>query len=902
MTSQKEHLPSPEIETPEQAGLRKQLDEAREYFEQGQLREALALSAQIKSRAEAPEVKEAAADLRDRAQHELNTRMDSALADGDADRAAGDDAAARKHYRAVQELDPENTHARRALIEIDGVIRERLSQADAQRLCVSLKEKRDIKRLGEAVYLAEAWDEEGKLSEELVSLLKEARHYYDDLRTQMGQEATMARHGDLESVKAAWEKARERLAQGYLYMYHSVMNKDVPTVEYVEEINRLFEERSAEAVQYETEIITRSLPAHPGVAKQRLISALEKPFHEHHRRVLEEKLQEVEALIYEQREAETLLEQAGTSDDPLEILGMVLQAYEVFPYISGMSARLAQARQTALDPLVAQMDAHYRKAGVLLKTDTHEAYEQVRAEIANSAQVAARWPEAERPPKLVDLLEAGEGWAEKTNARQALRNEFERRIKAIRQQVSDPSRREAGRQLYRELREDEDFAGFTELRTLIYEIAQLSENSERLAEAQAAKTKGDWQHVYKLTEKMKTEGKAGQLAPEVDVLFAEAVLELDIVRAQQRLQNKDVIEANSILSYIIKKAPTKARREELNERLKPDLEHIQQCIANTRPMQKLFDQALGMVGLLDSAFVMAFLVHALDRSQSAESISGLTQPDYERIEKTVKRKKNDPLSIQGAADGARILLLDELKKKAADDRVRALRLFRYVQGDASGNPEEDWEPYRLSLRTTDAGKMARLLTESLRQDVLEPLQTAYGQREEREFDESQVRIMAARAYQLREATLLESESEREAARWFEVKQGRRAAAVREELEDWDGAVAIWQELDLHHYGEKIVQESLHRAQRKQAAIQPTLTNTDDLEKLGDWNNVWQIALNQAHLHATLGLAYLENTLSGLAQAEHNKDARSAARQERDKLSYELERLLARLRDEGSHRI
>lgn len=887
-TSDEEGRQTP-LESPEQAGLRRGLDVARRYFKKGQLREALALSAEIATRAQAPDVKEAAADLRDRARGELNIRLNKALADGDAAREAGDDERARQQYQLAGEHDPDNAHARRALLELNGAdFGSQLSHAEEQRLRIGLKEKKDIKKLGEAVYLAEAWDAEDKLGDELAALLKEARQYYDDLRTQMGQESTtLARYGTLETIKQAWDKANERLAQGFPFVYDAVLDIEIPIMDHKRSLDELLGEFSEETIQYELGIISRSLPAHPQVALQRLDTALQKPFHPHHLQILEEKQQEVEALAGSQKQAEALLDDAKASDDPVTILSLVQQAYDVFQHVPGLATRRAQARQTALGTLVTQIETHHRQADTWLRMDAADSYEQARAEIAKAGEIAARWPEEEKPPRLVDLLKEGEKWAEKIAARQALRAEFENRVKKIHEQIADPARRERGKQQFEKLRNDPRFADFPEFEELTFEMASGGELSEQLAAAQAARMRGEWPLVYRLAAKMQSGGKAGQFAADVNALYTEAALELDIVRAQQYLQNNDVLEANTILSRIIEKPAAGTSREELQERLKKETAKIQECIQQTGPMQELFDRAFGVLGLLGSPLVRVFTVHTFDWNQSAEEISSLTQSDFERIAEALKDQKDADLTIQEASDGARLLLLAELKTRAAVDRVQALRIFRHVQGNPIGSPEEDWAPYRLSLRTADAGKMARLLAESLRKDVLATLLVAFKKanppsgtdgngkgeqtrQEKSDISDSKVRILAERAALLRQANLLDLESEREAARWFEVEHGSRLAGTKEKLGDWQGAADIWDKLNRSHPGEKRVQEGLDAARQKHKVIQNALDIANDALRNGQRRNALQTLCNALQGGDTKDSTVLRDRLDEIftqAQAE-----------------------------------
>jgi len=818
----------PTIETPEEAELRRRLDEARAYFDASKWREAEALSRQIVSHAGDLALKDLAAELRDRAQGEITTRLDKALADGDAARTAGDEDTARAQYRAALELSPKNTHARRSMIDLNGELVQP-PEVEAKRLRAGLKEERDIKKLGEAVYRAEALAAEEKLPEDLIVLMKAARKYYDDLRIQMGQETTMMRFGNLEQRKLARDKIFERLAIGFKYTYDETINTERPTAEVAQDADKLLEQYSGDTAQFVLDTSDLVLPAHPLIAIERLNIALNEPFHAYHRNLLDEKLQKVKALIVDQEKAEALLEQAQASDDAIETFGFVLQATDAFPHIPGMNARLARARQTAQDTLVALIKGYHSGAEILFKA---EEYADARDKLAAAEAEAGRWPEEQKPQALLDLLKAGEEKGKEIEARQTLRKEFERDVAAIREQVSDPNRRAVGRELFQELKKDKRFteAGFVELRTLISEMDQYADFSEQLADAQTAKAKGEWERVYELAEKMKASGRVGRFAAEVDTLFEEALLELTIDRARRHLQNDEIFEANLILSQLIGTTTDAARKEELEGRLKDELARLVEYIrVNTPLMRKPYDRALSGLGLSDSSLMKIYLPTARDRTRLSEPFDEADVPGgiLEGLRKALGKTKKDSISIQEATEGAALLLTAELNEKATNDRVQALRLFRHVHGDAPlrelqgeafGLPEEEWGEWKLSLLKIDAGRMARLLAQSLRQDTLEPLEAAYQAREEKDLNENQLRRMAEKARILREAQLLETENEREAARWFEVELGRGEAKAKEELGDWDGALAIWQRLNTHYPRDKRIQSGLGRASQNQHTV------------------------------------------------------------------------------------
>jgi len=819
------------LETPEQAALRRQLKDAEDYLAEDKYREALNLGKMIKDHADPGELKNAAADIVDRANNQLSERLRDALTKGDEARGSGNQEEARKQYRIAQDLDPDNSHAINALIELNGVTEGGTdSRTEINRLRAGLKERKDIRIIGEAIYQVEARYKLGELiDDDLIDELSRARKYFDELRAEMGKETTMARFGNLEAKKEAWEKARQRLDQGFLYTYHSVIGKDVPTVEYVEETNRLFEEKSAETAQYELDVAKNSLPNHPEVAYDRLKKALEKPFLPQHFGELEEQFQVVEGLLNDKRKAEELIAEANGCDNPLQILNLVRTASEIFPYVSGIELRITQARQTAIDTLAAQMDAHFRRVDALLKMDSEQAFEEARDEVAKADKIANQFSEVEKPEKLQNLLVVGADWVKKINERQGLRSEFEKRVETIRQHMADPNRRVVGKQLFQDLRQDDRFADFSELRTLISEMDQYTDLSEQLAGARTAKERGNWERVYELAEKIKMGGKAGQFSAEVDNLFSQAGIELDIIRAQQFLRDRNIIEARMLINRIIRSAQTQTHKDVLKKRLSEEIVQIRKCQDDTPPMQELFDEAINTLGLSENPYVNLLLLHSLDPSQSYKSITNLSESDLKKILISLGKKSEEKVSIQEATDVAKKLLLDELKKKSIENRIKALLIFRHVQG----NPIEqkaDWPPYALSLKTTEAGSMARLIVDSLKQDLLEPLKAEYFNRTTNPLSDSSIKKMAKNSLLLREANLLESEDDREAARWFEVEQGSREAIEKQNDGEWDEAVKIWNDLKLRYPGVKDIQKNLDLALRKKEALDAVFSEVD--EKVG----------------------------------------------------------------------
>ncbi len=164
----------------------------------------------------------------------------------------------------------------------------------------------------------------------------------------------------------------------------------------------------------------------------------------------------------------------------------------------------------------------------------------------------------------------------------------------------------------------------------------------------------------------------------------------------------------------------------------------------------------------------------------------------------------------------------DARKKGVTEQAGALRLFRYLGGkplDSERIPSS-WPAYRLSLLTAPARERAAALGEQMRASFLADLVAFYRQHQANKSEPgaSDRRIRAAEARALREALLLQTEEERVAARWIELKHGISEAEAMGAADTWDKAVAMWEELDLIYPLTPAVQEGLRRAYIQQALL------------------------------------------------------------------------------------
>ncbi len=767
----------PKIETPEQLDLRRQIAAARQYLEAGQLREAAALSKSVIDHAgDMADVRETARDLSDQVQRRLNDKLNKILMEGDRARREEKEEAARKFYKTARDLDPENDHAQRALLELDNALVTSLSKDEVFKLKMRLKERQNIQVLREAVYLAEALDKEDKLPAVLIDFLKAAREAYNAQRMAHGEETTMMRFGDLDARKRARDEFKKHVAIGDELIFDITHNETRPAADLLREADRLYEERSEDTAQYVLSLVNLLLPGHPRAASEHISESLKKPFFEQHKRILIEKMVEVEKLLRGQETAEALLVQAHQESDALKILNMVVQAKAAFADLPGIQERLDAARRTALETLAAgithhnsQAETHVRNAGFFSGKEKYKFFKQARTEVTAGKELLAQWPEQAKPKELLDLAKIGDQILIRIEEQEALTGEFEGRVETILNKITDDGTRGVGMTMFAELRADPRFAKYPDLHVLNEMMDQYRDVQTRLDEAELARQARDWQRTFKLAKEIYDSGKAGQWLGRVEALRNEAEVELSIQEAQQALEKDHFQDANRILSRLIKNVSSELG-ESLKSRLKSELAKIDQAIADNPPMQILYDQAM-----------------------------------------TIKDSPN------------------------TEYRLQAMRLLRYIAGEPTETRQEGWLVYRLSLRTADARREARELGERLRQEWLPPVETAYANRNTKSPAEDELRTLAERARWLRETNLIQNEEQRKAVRWAEMKAEFQRVAELEKSGAWDDVVKILFDLNINYPRHPELEGLLHNARvQKLAAEIQTMISGGQVEKAIEW--------------------------------------------------------------------
>jgi len=563
--------------SPEDRDLQKALKEIREHLNAGRLRQAVALAETTENRITG-EMQETVSALlaearqrRDEAVTASSQRGDQALKDGDPEQA-------RRYYQDVLDLDPENEHVRAALHSLAGQVAETLSPQKILELRRGLRDWKNIKRLGEAVYEAEALDAEGKLDEEIQSLLGLARENYDQIRKEMAEETTAIRFADLEALKKAISRVADRVAKGEKFIFDITKNEDRPVYDMLEEANKTLEQKSADTAQFELDVVNRLLPAHPGGARVRLEKALSKPFAEKHLGKLEEKLEEINQLLERQKGAEAFLAQAAEQGDAVRAFGIVLKAQGTFPHLPGLEVEVEQARGRALSYVTRKMEDAFAQARGRLGTGESAG---ARKAIEDALSLVDGWPQAERPEALQALAAEGKTLLD-----------FDTLASQIRVEAEDPNKVKQALEKLADLRANERFAVLPEMRTFVSEMDQYRDTGDQLREAREASTQGDWKRVYDLTGRIKAGQGAGSLGGQVEALYVKAEQEVRIEDARTLLDNLEVRKANSILTQILATEKDPQRKAMLEERLKPGLQVIRAAIENTPAFQVAFDRAM----------------------------------------------------------------------------------------------------------------------------------------------------------------------------------------------------------------------------------------------------------------------------------------------------------------------
>lgn len=665
--------------SPEERTLQEQLKEVREHIKLGRLRQAVALASAVENHAKG-DSKLIAAELLEEARQKRDVAVETELKKSDSVLKKGNKEQAKQNYEVVLELDPDNDRAKSAIRQIEEEVSAgKLSTQKISELRSGLRDTKNIKRMGTAIYEAEALFAEEKLTKELSSLLDEARSKYDEIRTRQGDDTTMMRMGDLLQRETAKNNIAERLAKGEKYIYDATLNEERDAAILARESDKLWEMASADTAQYELTVINNLLPAYPAGAKTRLSKALSEPFHNNDKRLLKEKLDEIGKYLDQQKLAEDLLVQATQEDNEIKSFGLVLKAQGTFSYLPSMEVEIAQVRAKAISATVRKMeDAFAQARGMLGKEDSVKA----RGTINDALKLIDSWPQSEVPEQLQALAQEGKRLLV-----------FDTQAASIRLEAVDQHSVGSALKRLEEMRQDLRFADLPELRAFISEMDQYRDSGDQLREAREARNQGNWQRVYELTSKIKAGKKAGNLGVQVDTLYAEAEQEVRIEDARSLLDSLEIKKANTILSQIKAMEKDGKRLAILVERFAPEQHVIDEAIAGTSLVQPYYDRAVALRNGREE--------ERLEALQIFRYLGGITKekfsedlPNYALTLRTDDARKSavevgDSLRAKCLIPLQKVYKGDKRKKADVDDIQDWARLARILrEGNLAHSPEE----------------------------------------------------------------------------------------------------------------------------------------------------------------------------------------------------------------------
>jgi hypothetical protein len=417
-----------------------------------------------------------------------------------------------------------------------------------RQLRYKLKERRDIRQLGEGVYEAEALDGDGKLPSELIYLLKEARQYYDETRRQQGEETTAMRFGDLKSRYNALQQITNCVIVGHKYIYDNSTSTERPAYEVLREAQLLFERACDDSAQYELDTAEKNMQNNPRYVLQRLEKALQEPFNEIWRRRLGQKLDEVSNIFRLQQRAEAIRDNAIQETDVLQKFQGLLEAYTVFEHTPGLQEQLAQARHIAISVLVSQVTDNLQLTKILMET---LELETARKQIQDSKIRVSNWPESEKPQDLRKLNSQLQEMSEKLWSTERAWREYTHYSQTIRERVILPYENHRAAQLFDEIISDTRFQNFPDLRILKIDVQTYRSLGEQLGEAISAYNQSNWLKAIEISDGVLKSGTAGQLANEFIYFRSEAQLELNIQILYEKIFAENYKEARYLLSQIL---------------------------------------------------------------------------------------------------------------------------------------------------------------------------------------------------------------------------------------------------------------------------------------------------------------------------------------------------------------
>lgn len=851
------------------------LEDVRKHIENEDWREALNLAKYVEEATQGS-TKEVASGLRREAQNGFDAQIDLLLKKGQEARSKENVESARIAYEEILGLVPEHKEANSAL---QALAKERENYSEDRELISlesDLRERRNIERLGKAVYAAETRRDEDNLPSEYVSLLKDARSAFDTMRVEMGQETTQMHFGSIAERQQVVEKISNRIARGEEYIFDVTLNKNRPAYEMLGEANALLTKASEDTVQRELNRSDEYKTKNPRQALDWLNTALKQPFGEGHRRLLEKKKAEVELFATNLLKAEEKEQLANQTDQPLEKLEYLLQASSLFPEMSGLTENLARTRSQALNTVLSQVKSRFDSTKIRVKA---YRFADAREKLAEAEQILSGWVEKEMPAELSDRQTELQKYALMIEEREVNWSEYIKIRQAIRERLENPEQRQAAIKLFEKYRNDERFADFDDLKKLATEVNHYKGAGEQLDEAHKASAAENWQAAYKIANTILEEDKADKFKAEFEELRDRAYLELAAENVLYYFGIDYVYEAN----YYLERARQKAKEidknwgneggrsalDDFEARLDAEIAAIEQASSN-QPMQDIFNDALSRLGLHDDwAFLEIYLrkISALRKAIKSDNIGKDIRRHFTRW--GLSLQDHGLPSYDALNQVAEEMYLKLLLDRSTQEKLDALALLQHVANDKVGTMSvkdkngADLPDYALSLYTYESKQAARLLRKSLRQDLLPSVKSEY-EALTKAMDVSRLKSAKEKAFSLRDAGLLKGDVEKEMAAWFEIAWGKHEARQFEKTGSWVQAKEKWQALDKKYFDLPEVRAGLRRAKineviyqtrpliGKKETAQKAIALIKALQNEPGMRNAWELEFALVNAYQTLG--------------------------------------------------
>ncbi len=511
-----------------------------------------------------------------------------------------------------------------------------LGDADRARLQRDLRERGNQQVLEAAVRDAKILEYEGKLTPDLIALLREARAAFDEKRRQQREMIAFARSGDLAARRQAVQNILQQVIAGERVIFDAGRNEYVETVHALEEAQRFYREKSDDLANYELSHVARMLPGHPAAALAHLQEVMAtRPAAEGEEGVqyvrhfepdtvaqkLAPRADELKQMVDAQGRAADKVAAADAATDEMAALRLLLEAEGLYPGLIGLKTRLELARNAAVARLAQGMEAQHNTARAAL---AEERFDEAATALNEADKLPGGWPEEAKPAALEALKAKSDELRETVKHDRKRRADFNRLNARIRADLLDPETRGEAIKLY-----DEVVVKYAALESDIAELHSFVDEhkgtGEQLAELRGHIQAEEWAAAKELADTIQRSGKAGDAADEVETHLNQATQEVNIAAALEHLEARRVVEARRLLAAVYKSATAEGKKV-LEERLEEEFKIIKAAMEE-QSIRPLYQQVVTLAERLEKVMAL-FTIVQVEYAALASELSDLR--DYDR--------------------------------------------------------------------------------------------------------------------------------------------------------------------------------------------------------------------------------------------------------------------------------